>query len=249
MKRLNLILGSLFLSLNVVASPLVILGDDSYKPIVYLENHKPEGLLVDSVKIVVDAMKMDVELKLLPWARAYHLAEDGSNGIIGISKTEERSKIFDFSDPIAYDDIVIVVKKGKEFPYSSVTDLTGKRIGIQNGASYGDAVDQAIRSQAIQATEVNFPAQRLEMLAAGRLDAVFIGNGITGVEIALKQISQLKNAKEEFTILPTPLVRDKLYLAFHKKMGKKAFIDAFNRTLADLANSGRIPGLLGSGTR
>ena len=37
-----------------------------------------------------------------------------------------------------YDEILLVVLKGKEFTFNTMEDLRGKTIGCLRGASYGD---------------------------------------------------------------------------------------------------------------
>ncbi len=232
-----------------VAAPILIVGDDSYRPIIYTEKDRAQGVLVESLNVVMAAMNKKNELNLVPWARAIKIAQDGQQGIVGISMNEERLKVFDFSEPLAYDDIVIVVKKGKEFPYTELKDLAGKTVGVQNGASYGQDADLAIKDHLFTKNITNDPAQRLEMLLAGRLDAVFIGNGKVGLDLAIKGHASLESQREQLVILPNPLTRDKLYLAFHKKMKRQELIAEFNKTLTQLAKENKVPGLIRSDTK
>lgn len=152
----------------------------------------------------------------------------------------ERAKSFDFSKPIYDDDIHIVTLKTKTFPYAKLEDLKGKTIGGINGASYGDEVDKAIASGLFVVDRDVGQAGRLRKLLAGRLDAAFIGNGLAGFDAAVTSQEELSNNRAQFVVLPVPLARDPLYLAFPKSMNKRDALNRFDAALEKLRQSGEL---------
>lgn len=119
-------------------------------------------------------MNYPYTVKLYPWKRAYINALSGEGAVIGLSKNSERLKLFDYSDPLFYGDLMVVVKKGKESPFQTIPDLKGKVIGVDRGSSYGDAFDQAVADRTLEIYEYSKPANALKMLLAGRIDAILI---------------------------------------------------------------------------
>ena len=222
------------------AEVLVVNGDDSYAPVVHLKNGKPAGILPAVLKRA-EAMTGDTYvIRLSPWKRAYETAARGEGGVMGISYTEDRAKLFDFSRPVYNDDIQIVVLKEKVFPFAKLDDLKGRTIGGVIGASYGDKVDKAIAAGLFMVERDVGQTGRLRKLLAGRLDAAFIGNGDAGYEAVINSHDELHANRDRFVILPTPLIRDPLHLGFAKSMGKRAALERFDAAVEQLRKSGEL---------
>lgn len=221
---------------------VTIYGDDNYPPILSLDARgRPGGVL----SIVLDQYQKKsghkIYVHLVPWMRAYQYAANGQGGLIGLSKTPARMAIFDFSAPIYEDVINVVMRRNNSFPYHTLSDLNGKLIGVQLGASYGVEADTAITKGYFK-TETSATAQdRLKRLLLGKLDAVFIGNGALGLQRALLSDPYLAQHQADFIALPTPLVRDRLYLGFRKDLHQQATLQVFNRIVKEMQTTGIIP--------
>jgi ABC-type amino acid transport substrate-binding protein len=63
------------------------------------------------------------------------------HSIIGIYQNLARMSLFYYSDPIYIETMRVCVKTGHTFPFSGVVDLSGKRVGINRGWSYGEVFD------------------------------------------------------------------------------------------------------------
>lgn len=224
----------------VRAETLVVLGDDAYAPVVYAQEGKSAGILVRILQMASPLTGDTYEIRLSPWKRAYELASRGEGGVVGISFTQERAKLFDFSKPVYDDDIQIVTLKERTFPYARLDDLKGKVVGGVNGASYGDEVDKAIAAGLFVVDRDVGQAGRLRKLLAGRLDAALVGNGNAGFEGAVNSVPELKANRARFVILPTPLTRDALHLAFAKSMHRRAALDRFDAAIDKLRKSGEL---------
>ena len=217
------------------AETLLVYGDDSYPPILYSgADGQPTGVLADILRKVSERTGDTYELQLFPWKRAYERARTGHAAIVGISRNSERLAQFDFSDPLYFDDIQIVVKKGQEFPFGQLSDLKGKTVGGVLGASYGEVVDAAIRDGLFKVDQDVGQRGRLHKVLLGRVNAALIGNGTEGFDMVLRSDPELQARRGDFLILGTPLTRDLLHLAAAKSMNKKALIERFNQALRDL---------------
>jgi ABC-type amino acid transport substrate-binding protein len=233
LQRLFAVLALSIFSASIVAEEVLIFGDEDYRPVIYRNAEgQPAGILPEVLEAFAKASGTPIKLKLYPWKRAYVSAEKGLGGVIGVSKTSERMKVFDFSEPIYDDNISVVVLKGQVFAFDTLSDLQGRKIGVQSGASYGTDVDAAIAAGELTVEADQSHTSRLKKLLHGRIDAAFIGNGELGLKMLLESDEELARNADKFVMLAPPLNHDLLYLGFAKSMQMQPFLQAFNSHLA-----------------
>ena len=241
----HLILVCLFLCSTAQARDLLIVGNNYSVPKIYAEAGQPRGMLVDILRYADAAMpEHNIVVHLYPWARAYWMAESGQAGIVGLSWTAERQQIFDYSEPVFHDEVIVVVRRGDEFAFSGLDDLRGRRVGIGAGGSFGEEFEQARRRGVFRVDEDNGPVSRLKKLLAGRIDAALINPGMAGLRRAIAQDPELLRHADEIRALPRPLKRDANYLGFHKSLEMDEFLVDFNAVIRRGYANGDIPRLL-----
>ncbi|NHQ86548.1 amino acid ABC transporter substrate-binding protein [Iodobacter sp. HSC-16F04] len=239
---MKLLLLMLLLPFYVCAGEPLIYADDSYFPVIYKDKEgQSAGILYQLLLHHAKITGTKLEIEHTSWRRAYEFATQGRGGVIGLSKTSARLSLFDYSDPIFDDNINIVVKKGREFPFSKIEDLKGKVVGIHLGASYGEAFDQAAATKMLSADTSAVPAVRLKKLLYGRIDCALVGSGQLGLDSIVDADPELKANKAQFVILKHPLVKDTLYLGFAKNMNMLKYLQLFNQSIADAKLKKIIP--------
>lgn len=142
---------------------------------------QPRGVLIDIMQYVDERIPQSFEYQLYPWQRAYKNALAARGGIIGLSMTVQRLKSIDYSEVMYYDELLLVVLKGQEFPFTTLDDLKGKRVGSLRGAIYGEDFE-ASRDIIFKIEEDGSPRQRLLKLLHGRIDVAIIGPGRDALE-------------------------------------------------------------------
>lgn len=224
---------------------LLIVGNNYSVPKIYAEAEEPRGMLVDILQYADAAMpEHRFTLHLYPWARAYWMAEEAQAGIVGLSWTAERQAIFDYSEPLFYDEVLVVVRRDEEFAFGGIDDLAGRRVGIGAGGSFGEKFEQARRRGLFQVDEDNGPVSRLKKLLAGRIDVALINPGLAGLQRAIAQDRKLQERAGDIQALPQPLKRDANYLGFHKRLAMGTFLEEFNAVIRQGHENGDIPRLL-----
>ena len=218
---------------------LLIFGNQYKPPKVYLDNDTPRGILVDIMKYVEQETDHSFNIQLWPWKRSYKMAENSNGGIIGLSMTQQRLEIFDYSDVMFYDDMMLVVLKGHEFPFEKLEDLKGKRVGVRRGARYGDEFVRG-KEKIFQVDEDGDAIQRLKKLLMKRIDVALIGPGKAGVNQIIKADPALLKKKDEFVLLTKPFKRDPNYLGFAKSLNMREFLKEFNQVLQKGYRNGTI---------
>jgi polar amino acid transport system substrate-binding protein len=151
---------------------------DNFPPFSFIENGKLTGVAVDVVAEMAKRVGLQVEFKAYPWARLMESVKDGTiDGGFAAFETEERKAFCLYVGIVQYEEYQLFVKKGKEFPFTGIKDLYGKKIGIDRGVFVSKEFEQAVKDGKITLEEVNDMAMlNVTKVSQGRIDAM-IGDG------------------------------------------------------------------------
>lgn len=210
-----------------------------------LINDVPSGILIDIMESIGKKMGCKFIFKMAPWQRTYQRALGADGGIVGLSYNKERTEIFDYSDAMFYDVLLLIVKKGNEFEYNSIEDLRGKSLVASRGASYGDEWEHAVREKTFTLIEDNASIpNRLLFLLAERADVALVGPGLMGLNYAISQRKDLIDNRNQLSVIKKPFKVNPNYLGFSKKMKMTGFLKKFNAYLKEGYESGEFQKIL-----
>ena len=119
-----------------VKSSYKIVMDSSFAPFEYQnDSGKYEGIDVDLIKAIAKQQGFNIEISNPGFDAALNAVQTGqADGVMaGMSITDARKEIFDFSDAYYTSNILLAVKK--ESSVKSYDDLSGKTVGAKNGTS------------------------------------------------------------------------------------------------------------------
>ncbi|WP_054284653.1 substrate-binding periplasmic protein [Gulbenkiania mobilis] len=156
------------------AQTLTLAVEDDWFPYAAERNGQPEGFAVDVVREAYRAVGVDVTLKSMPYARCMRVVRYGHMaGCFNSLKDASTVRFYLFHNtPLFVADIGIYRQTGAPLRRPlTVNSLEGKRVGLTNGYTYGDAVE---RSVAFRKEYALSDLQNLRKLAAGRLDYVLM---------------------------------------------------------------------------
>ncbi len=234
-RLLAVFLGIWSLCVAVQADEIVVYGGEAFPPQSYLKNGKPAGIMPAVFARIAKDTGDTYTLILLPWKRAMSESNAGHGGISNFSMTRERALQFDYSDYIYANRVYLLTLKGHTFPFKTLNDLKGKRIGIALGSSYGDTFDQAVRDHLFDVDYDTNQVLRFKKLLAGRFDGALAG--FDSYNRTLHGDLDLYANRDKFIVNPNPVVEDRLYLAFPKSMRMQPALRRFNQALAGLKKS------------
>lgn len=226
------------LAIPAAAADLVkIFANDSVPPKAWREGEQPKGYVVDAATEAFRRAGVAFQLEALPLKRAYAQAEAGEGWLTGIFKTPEREKIFLFSEPVGFDEVILVVAKGRAFKFETAEDLKDKRIGHQDGASYGTFFVEAQKH--FKSDADSNPRQRLQKLLAGRLDAAIINPGEAALAYHMKALGE---PMEKVTVLPKRIATEANYLvvARTQEAAARPILLKVNEALKAMAADGAL---------
>lgn len=209
-----------------------VFGSDRYEPLLYLKDGQPAGQLAD-VLIGSERHSGDrFDLRLMTWQCALRMAEAGEGGLLGVSRTRERELWLDYSVPIHEDDLLLVVRKGQAFRFRRVDDLQGKVLGMARGTTGGEDFDRLEREGSLKVERDTSVDRRLQALLAGRLDVAVLGGSQSVLDPVLAQWPDPDAVRGQLEVLRTPLLHDRLHLAFPKSFNAGALLQRFNAAVA-----------------
>ena len=141
--------------------------------------------------------------------------------------------------------MLLVVKKGHEFPFETIEDLAGKVLGVRRGSIYGDVFERGMRELLFTVNEDGNGVQRLKKLLLDRIDVALIGPGKSGLNWIINSDSMLQASRDEFVVLPVPFAVDPNYLGFAQAMNMKEFLAEFNLIIQQGHEDGTIQAIIG----
>ncbi len=231
-------LGALVLCLAGTAAkaeaPLLVFTSAQTAPKAYIDHDRPAGYVVEITTEALHRAGYIADIEALPWARAVAQAEAGDGLVTGFSRTPERDELFAYSDALYDDRVVLVTRRGADFPFESLADLAGHSVGIQRGSSYGPALE--VMLDQFHAVRDNGHCERIKMLGAGRIDAAIVSGGVPAVlfNAAIAGIDP-----KDLVIHSVPIAIDPNYIAIAKsRPDAHKILRRINLALAEMVRDG-----------
>ena len=119
-----------------VKDTYIIASDTSFAPFEYQDgNNTYTGFDMDLIKAIAKQQGFNIKINNIGFDAALNAVQSGqADGVIaGMTITDARKAIFNFSDPYYTTNIILAVKKGSSV--KSYEDLSGKTVGAKNGTS------------------------------------------------------------------------------------------------------------------
>lgn len=141
MKTLLLTLCLSLVPLSAALADTLHFVTEEYAPFNYSKNGKVTGIAVDQVEKIAKAAGIDYTLEIMPWARAFAMAESQPNTcVFTTGYNRERAERFVWVNPLLKDQMVLVKRQG-----SAHSGLTlSKALELKVGAQRGDFAVEAL---------------------------------------------------------------------------------------------------------
>ena len=226
-------------SFQVSAEELPVVGGYKSPPKYWVDtNQQPRGVQVEILKEVGNRTGIEFSFHLSAWKRAIVESESGRGAILGFSKSVEREKIWLYSEPIYFDEVIFVARKNEEFTFTGLENLNGRKVAIKRGASYGDDFENAQAAGHFEAVYATDRVGQFRHLLSGQADLVLISPGIVSVEAAIAELPWLQENRDKLVVISPPYKLDPNYLGIPKEMRKEHLLPVINKALADMKQDG-----------
>lgn len=155
---------------------LLLVGTSpDYPPFEYYENGQIMGYEIDLIKEIAKFLGKEIEIKpmdfngLIPALNARKV----DIAISTISRTKEREKNIDFSEPYHDSNLYLVYLKTK--PLKAIDDMVNMKIGVQLGSTMELlAKEKAKFVPGLEIARLNSNPQLIEELKSGRIQGVLL---------------------------------------------------------------------------
>lgn len=105
---------------------------EEYPPYNFSTPDGASGSSVEQVAAIMEGLKLPYTIEVLPWARAYMLAEtDPSRCVFTTGMNAEREKLFQWVQPLLVDHMIMVRRKGSDIAPVSIETAKRFTIGTQ----------------------------------------------------------------------------------------------------------------------
>lgn len=222
---------ALFSALGAFAQKITVVTEE-YPPFNYMDSGKKiTGMSTDVVEEVLKRAKIDYQLGMYPWARAYQMAQDEPNvAIYSIGRSEKREAMFKWVDVIApYNVFLYKLKTRTDIKASDLAGVKNLRIG----AVREDVRAQYLEKQGVKMDLVTDDGVNVKKLAAERIDLFPIDE--MGV-VALYKREGLDPASV-VQVVKLEALSSGLYLAFSKQTPDE-IVNKCKKALQDMHKDG-----------
>ena len=190
-----------------------------------------EGIDIDTAKAIADKLGLELQIDDMDFDAALLSVQQGKADIAmaGVTVTDERKAVMDFSDSYATGIQSIIVPNDSDIAFPD--DLAGKKIGTQRGTTgYSYCTDDYGEDSGVAFDD---GATAVQNLLAGKVDCVVIDKA---------PAQEYVKANAGLTILDTEYANEDYAIGLAKD--NTALQEALNKALAELKADGTIQSII-----
>jgi PAS domain S-box-containing protein len=211
---------------------LVFLGNKNIAPVIYLEDSIPSGVAIDIVRALAKHLAQPIEIKAMDWQKAQTLVANGdADVLIQINQTEERKKIYDFSEPLLESQFSIFTLK-ERLDISGISSLRGLRVGVEKG---GLPMQVLEKDPNISLVIIPNFIEGFKMLNEGGVDAIVVDQRVGAYILAKHKIKNIKASGEPIAFL---------YSSLAVKKGNTKLLTEINKAMQKIKADGTYQGII-----
>ena len=186
-----------------------------------------EGIDIETAQAIADKLGLELQIDDMDFDAALLAVQQGKADMVmaGVTVTDERQNVMDFTDSYATGIQSIIVKEDSDI--ASVDDLAGKKIGTQRGTTGYLYCSDDFGDENVVAYDNGLTA--VQMLNNGQVDCVVIDNAPAKEFVA---------ANPGLKLLDTAYVEESYAIGVGK--GNTELKDAINTALEELKADGTL---------
>ena len=204
-------------------------GNRDYPPYELIDkNGQPAGFTVDLLQAIAGAMDMQPDIRLGPWAQVHDdLLAGRIDMTLGMSNSDDREKIFDFTSPHTIVQHAIFARKDSPV-VNSLEELRGKKVLLHRNGIMHERLKKLGFEKDLVFTDT--PAGALRLLASGEHDYAVV---------ALLPGMYIIRENELGNLVPVARNVASFRFSFAVKEGNTELLSHLNEGLAILKKNGQ----------
>ncbi|MBQ5754729.1 MAG: amino acid ABC transporter substrate-binding protein [Oscillospiraceae bacterium] len=190
-----------------------------------------EGIDIEVAAAIAEKLGLELQIDDMDFDAALLAAQQGKSDMVmaGVTVTDERLAVMDFSDSYATGIQSVIIPEGSDI--ATLDDLAGKLIGTQRGTTGYIYCSDEFGEDAVVAYDNGLTA--VQALNNGQVDCVVIDNAPAQAFV---------EANPGLSILDTEYAVENYAIGITK--GNTALLDAINEALAELTADGTIQAIV-----
>ena len=218
--------GKLIMSTNAAFPPYEMTADDG----------SFEGIDVEIAGAIAEKLGLELQIDDMDFDAALLAAQTGKSDMVmaGVTVTEDRQTVMDFSDSYATGIQVVIVPEDSDI--ASIDDMTGKMIGVQRGTTGDQYCSASVEDGGFgeeNVTRYDNGLTAVQALNNSQVDCVVIDNAPAQEFVA---------ANPGLKILDTEYANEDYAIGVAK--GNTQLLDAINGALAELEADGTLQSIV-----
>ena len=216
---------------TVLAGKLTMATNATFPPYeMTTDSGEIEGIDVDTAKAIAEKLGLELQVDDMEFDAALLSVQQGKADIVmaGVTVTDERKAVMDFSDSYATGIQSIIVPNDSDI--ASPDDLAGKKIGTQRGTTGYIYCSDDFGEDSVVAYDSGLTA--VQALNNGQVDAVVIDNA---------PATQYVAANPGLKVLDTSYAEEDYAIGMAKG---SALEDAINKALEELKEDGTLQSIV-----
>jgi PAS domain S-box-containing protein len=211
---------------------LVFLGNRNIPPVVFLEDSIPSGVAVDIVRALAKHMSERIEIRATDWQAAQGQVLGGeADALIQINRTDEREKLYDFSEPLLESQFSIFVRTDR-VGISGITSLRGLHVGVESGGLPRLLLE---KNPNIDVTIIPTFLEGFSRINAGTLDAIVVDYRVGSYVLAENRIKNIGVSGEPIALS---------YSALAVRKGNTRLLASINAGLRAIRSDGTYQSII-----
>ena len=168
MKTLLLTLGLSLAPLSATLAETLHFVTEEYAPFNYSKDGKITGIAVDQVHAMAKAAGIDYTLDIMPWARAFAMAEkQPMHCVFTAGYNRERADRFAWVNPLLKDEMVLLKRKDGSKGPAGLNEALAMKVGSQRGDFAVEALQDLGFKDIDLAADIDISVRKL---LSGRID-------------------------------------------------------------------------------
>lgn len=211
----------------IESGKLTVCSDIPYEPFEFVKDGKNVGFDMDLAAEIAKDLKVEPNVLTVAFEGIQSGQALNTNqcdiAVSGISITDARKTVMDFSTPYLDDDLSLLATKASGL--KNLADLKGKKVGVQQGTTG----EEYAKSKGLETIQYENTGLLIQAIKTGGVDAAINNQSVLGFA-----------AKGDDSLVFAETYKTGEQLGVAVKKDNKAMTDSVNKTLKRLADDGTM---------
>jgi glutamine transport system substrate-binding protein len=210
--------------------------DTTYPPFEFEENGEYQGIDIEIINAIAESQGFKIDFKPMDFGGIIPAMQAGQLdvAIAGMSITDERKKVVDFSEPYFDAGITLVVGKDNN-DIKSIEDLKGKKVAVKKGTSGATFAQANASKYGYELVQFNDSPSMFQEVSNGNADVLIEDYPVIAYAIAQQDLG--------LKIVGERLNGDQYGIAVLKGENQD-LLEKINKGLAELKENGKYDEIL-----